>query len=68
MGSRGVYLDLTARIDELPFKDTLAPAHMKVATRAGLDPEKPSSTMAEMVDCARRIQALGGDVSGYFWS
>jgi multiple sugar transport system substrate-binding protein len=90
--SKGVYLDLTARVNDLPFKDTLAPAHMKVAThegknygvphdidlsavfynkvlftRAGLDPEKPPSTMDEMVDYAKRIKALGGDVSGYFF-
>ncbi|HEX6354690.1 sugar ABC transporter substrate-binding protein [Actinophytocola sp.] len=89
--SKGVYLDLTARVNTLPFKDTLAPAHMKTAThdgknygvphdidlsavfynkvlftRAGLDPEKPPTTMAEMVDYAEKISALG-DVSGYFF-
>jgi multiple sugar transport system substrate-binding protein len=90
--SKGVYLDLTERVDELPFKDTLAPAHMKTATfdgkfygvphdidlsavfynkvlftRAGLDPEKPPSTLDEMAAAAKKIQALGGDVSGYFF-
>ncbi|HEU5472222.1 MAG TPA: sugar ABC transporter substrate-binding protein [Actinophytocola sp.] len=30
--SKGVFLDITARVDQLPFKDTLAPAHMKTAT------------------------------------
>jgi multiple sugar transport system substrate-binding protein len=30
--SKGVFLDLTARVDQLPYKDTLAPAHMKTAT------------------------------------
>jgi multiple sugar transport system substrate-binding protein len=36
-------------------------------TRAGLDPEKPPATLAEVVADARRIQALGGGVSGYFF-
>lgn len=90
--SKGVYLDLTSRIDELPFKDTLAPAHMKTATydgkfygvphdidlsavfynkvlftRAGLDPEKPPTTLDELAAAAKKIQALGGGVSGYFF-
>jgi multiple sugar transport system substrate-binding protein len=90
--SKGIYLDLTERIGELPFKDTLAPAHMKTATyegkfygvphdidlsavfynkvlftRAGLDPEKPPTTLDEMAAAAKKIQALGGDVSGYFF-
>lgn len=90
--SKGVYLDLTDRIDALDFKDELAPAHMKVATyegknygvphdidlsavfynkvlftKAGLDPEKPPTTLAEMADYAEKIQAVGGGVSGYFF-
>ena len=90
--SKGVYLDITARVDELSFKDTLAPAHMKVATyngknygvphdidlsaifynkvlfkRAGLDPEKPPTTLDEVAAYAKKIQALGGGVSGYFF-
>ena len=90
--SKGLFLDLTERINELPYKDTLAPAHMKTAThdgklygvphdidlsavfynkvlftRAGLDPEKPPTTMEEMVAYAKKIQTLGGDVSGYFF-
>lgn len=90
--SKGVYLDISARIDELGFKDTLAPAHMKTATydgknygvphdidlsavfynkvlyeRAGLDPEKPPTTLAEMVAQAEKIKTLGGDISGYFF-
>lgn len=90
--SKGVYLDLTERINELDFQDTLAPAHMKTATyenrlygvphdidlsavfynkvlyeRAGLDPDKPPTTLAEMAEHAKKIQALGGDVSGYFF-
>ncbi|MGH3877926.1 MAG: ABC transporter substrate-binding protein [Actinophytocola sp.] len=90
--SKGVYLDITARVNELSFKDTLAPAHMKVATyngknygvphdidlsaifynkvlfeRAGLDPEKPPTTLDEVAAYAKKIQALGGGVSGYFF-
>jgi multiple sugar transport system substrate-binding protein len=90
--SKGVYLDLTERVDALPFKDTLAPAHMKTATfdgkyygvphdidlsavfynkvlftRAGLDPEKPPTTLEEMAAAAKQIQTLGGDISGYFF-
>jgi multiple sugar transport system substrate-binding protein len=90
--SKGLYLDITARVNELSFKDTLAPAHMKVAEfdgknysvphdidlsaifynkvlfeRAGLDPDKPPTTLAEMVADAKKIQALGGGVSGYFF-
>lgn len=90
--SKGVYLDLTDRINALDFKDQLAPAHMKVATyegknygvphdidlsavfynkvlftKAGLDPEKPPTTLDEMAEYARKIQAVGGGVSGYFF-
>jgi multiple sugar transport system substrate-binding protein len=30
--SQGLYLDITDRINELPFKDALAPAHMRLGT------------------------------------
>jgi multiple sugar transport system substrate-binding protein len=90
--SKGVYADISARVGELPFEDTLAPAHMKAATyegksygvphdidlsavfynkvlftRAGLDPDEPPTTLPGLADAARRIQALGGGVSGYFF-
>jgi multiple sugar transport system substrate-binding protein len=90
--SKGVYLDLTDRINALSFKDKLAPAHMKVATfdgknygvphdidlsavfynkvlftKAGLDPDKPPTTLAEMAEMAKKIQAAGGGASGYFF-
>jgi multiple sugar transport system substrate-binding protein len=90
--SKGVYLDLTERVNALSFKDELAPAHMKVATyngknygvphdidlsavfynkvlytKAGLDPDKPPTTLDEMAAQAKQIQALGGGVSGYFF-
>jgi multiple sugar transport system substrate-binding protein len=30
--SQGLYLDITDRLNELPFKDSLAPAHMRLGT------------------------------------
>ena len=33
--------------------------------KAGLDPEKPPTTVKEMVDAARKINALGGGVHGF---
>ena len=90
--SKGVFQDVTARVDALDFKDKLAPAHMKVAThegkiygvphdidlsalfynkvlytRAGLDPEKPPTTLDELYTHAKKIDTLGGDVNGYFF-
>ena len=34
--------------------------------QAGLDPEKPPTSLAEIRDYADKITALGGDVNGYF--
>ncbi|MEV4313702.1 sugar ABC transporter substrate-binding protein [Actinocrispum sp. NPDC049592] len=90
--AKGVYLDITSRVNQLQFKAALAPAHMKAATyqaknyavphdidlsavfynkvlftKAGLDPAKPPATLDEIVAAAKRIQGLGGDVSGYFF-
>jgi len=90
--SKGVFLDITARVNTLAFKDKLAPAHMKTAlsggknygvphdidlsavfynkvlfTKAGLDPAKPPSTLDELYEAAKKIDALGGDVNGYFF-
>ncbi|MFG1924176.1 ABC transporter substrate-binding protein [Cryptosporangium sp. NPDC048952] len=90
--SKGVFQDLTKRVDTLSFKDTLAPAHMKTATyenkvygvphdidlsavfynkvlfrKAGLDPEKPPTTMEEVYADAKKIDALGKGVDGYFF-
>lgn len=90
--AKGVYLDLTSRVNQLPFKAELAPAHMQAATgngkiygvphdidlsavfynkalytKAGLDPEKPPSTLDELYQQAKKIDALGGDVNGYFF-
>jgi multiple sugar transport system substrate-binding protein len=90
--ANGVFTDLTDRVNQLPFKASLAPAHMKAAahdgkdfavphdidlsamfynkvlfTRAGLDPAKPPTTLSDMVADAKKISALGGGVSGYFF-
>ena len=35
--------------------------------KAGLDPEKPPTTVKEMVDAARKINALGGGVHGFYF-
>jgi multiple sugar transport system substrate-binding protein len=91
--AKGIYQDLTARIDTLPFKDKLAPAHVKAATaggkvyavphdidlsalfynkvlfrRAGLDPDKPPTTLDQVYADAKKIDALGGNVDGYFFA
>lgn len=90
--SKGVYLDITSRVDELPFKDTLAPAHMKTAThdgkiygvphdidlsavfynkalftKAGLDPDKPPTTLDEIYQYAKKMNTVGGGAHGYFF-
>jgi multiple sugar transport system substrate-binding protein len=87
--SKQLYLDITQRIDSLPFKDSLAPAHITLGTyqgkkyavphtldlsvifwnkelyaKAGLDPEKGPTTLKELAEHARKIQALGGDING----
>jgi multiple sugar transport system substrate-binding protein len=91
--SRGLFLDITDRINALPFKDNLAPSHIELGKyeerlygvphtldlsvlfynkvlyeKAGLDPEKPPTTLAEFADHARTIRSkVGGDVYGTFW-
>lgn len=35
--------------------------------KAGLDPDKPPTTVKEMVDDARKINALGGGVHGFYF-
>ena len=35
-------------------------------TRAGLDPDKPPTSLAELSEYAGKISALGGDVKGYY--
>jgi multiple sugar transport system substrate-binding protein len=90
--AKGVYQDITARVDALSFKGSLAPAHMKAATysgkvyavphdidlsavfynkvlftKAGLDPEKPPTTLDEMYADVQKLNAIGGKVHGYFF-
>jgi multiple sugar transport system substrate-binding protein len=91
--SKGLFLDITDRIDALPFKDHLAPSHIELGTyqgrkyglphtldlsvlfynkvlyeKAGLDPEKPPTTLKEFADHARTIrEKVGGNVYGTFW-
>ncbi|MGH9888268.1 MAG: ABC transporter substrate-binding protein, partial [bacterium] len=87
--SKNLFLDITSRIDALPFKDSLAPSHIKLGTyqgkkyavphtidlsvifwnkdlytKAGLDPEKGPTSLKEMAEHAKKIQALGGDIAG----
>jgi multiple sugar transport system substrate-binding protein len=91
--SQGLYLDITERIDSLPFADKLAPAHMRLGTfedakytvphtldlsvlfwnkelykEAGLDPEKPPTTMKEFAEQATTIrEKIGGSTYGTFF-
>jgi multiple sugar transport system substrate-binding protein len=87
--SKNLFLDITARIDALPFKDSLAPSHIVLGTykgkkyavphtldlsvifwnkelyaKAGLDPEHGPTTLKELAEQAKKVQALGGDVAG----
>ena len=90
--AKGLFIDITSRVDQLDFKSTLAPAHMQAAThdgkvygvphdidlsalfynkvlftKAGLDPNKPPTTLDEMYADAQKISALGGKTHGYFF-
>lgn len=93
--SKGLFQDLTKRVDTLSFKNTLAPAHVKAATydgkvygvphdidlsavfynkvlfrKAGLDPEKPPTTLDELYAYVKKIDALGDSankIDGYFF-
>ena len=91
--SKGLFMDITDRIDKLPFKDSLAPSHIELGTyqgreygvphvldlsvlfynkvlyqKAGLDPNKPPTTLKEFADQARTIRKkIGGQVYGTFW-
>lgn len=89
---QGLYLDVTDRIDALPYADDLAPSHIETGTQdgakhvvphtldlsvlfynkdlyeqAGLDPETPPTTLAELAEHARKIRELGDDIYGTFW-
>ncbi|GGJ65871.1 ABC transporter substrate-binding protein [Streptomyces brasiliensis] len=88
--SKGVLDDLTSVLDSLSWKDSLSPAHKKLAEyngktyalpftaeasvtfynkdlfkKAGLDPDKPPTTFAEMLADARAIRKLGAGYYGF---
>lgn len=90
--SAGLFQDLTARINALPFKDSLAQGAIKTSTwdgkeyglpfvmdlsvwmynkklftQAGLDPNKPPTTLAEFEADARAVAKLGGNNHGTFF-
>lgn len=91
--AQGLWRDITDRVNKLPFKDSLAPSHIKLGTRdgkiytvphtldlsvlfynkklyrkAGLDPDKPPTTLREFADHARTIRKeIGDDTYGTFF-
>ncbi|WP_426512537.1 ABC transporter substrate-binding protein [Dactylosporangium sp. McL0621] len=90
--SQGLWTDITGKFNALPFKDKVAPAHVRngtwnkkvyavphtidmsvmlynkdLFTKAGLDPEKPPTTLQEFADDARAVDKLGGDVNGTYF-
>jgi multiple sugar transport system substrate-binding protein len=91
--SQGLWTDVTERFGALPFKDKVAPAHIKEATqdgkiyaiphtvdisvlflnkalytKAGLDPEKPPTSLKELAEQATTIrEKIGGDTYGTYF-
>jgi multiple sugar transport system substrate-binding protein len=90
--SAGLFQDLTAKINALPFKDNLAQGpiknstwdgkeyglpfvmdlsvwmyNKKLFTQAGLDPNKPPTTLAEFQADAEAIGKLGNGIHGTFF-
>jgi multiple sugar transport system substrate-binding protein len=90
--SAGLFQDLTAKIDALPFKASIAPGAIKASTwngkeyglpfvmdlsvwmynkklftQAGLDPNKPPTTLAEFQADAKAVAKLGGNIHGTFF-
>lgn len=86
----GSFTDLTSAINKLPYKASLSPGHVGLATyqgkeygvpywadlsvlwynktlfkKAGLDPNKPPATYAEILSDAQAINKLGGGVNGF---
>ncbi|HYK70111.1 MAG TPA: sugar ABC transporter substrate-binding protein [Streptosporangiaceae bacterium] len=83
-------MDLTQYVNALPFKSSLSPGHLKLATdngkyygvpyladlsvlwynkklfsEAGLDPNSPPTSYAEILADAQKINALGHGISGF---
>ena len=90
--SAGLFQDLTAKINAIPFKDKIAQGaiqastwqgkeyglpfvmdlsvwmyNKKLFTQAGLDPNKPPTTLAEFAADARAVAKLGGKIHGTFF-
>jgi multiple sugar transport system substrate-binding protein len=86
----GALVDITDRVDALPYADDFSPAHASVTSfddrtygvpftgdasvlfynkalfaEAGLDPERPPTTHAEIRAAAKAISALGDGKYGY---
>ena len=59
---------MTGRLYGVPlYADVSALFYNKdLFRKAGLDPEKPPTSLAEIREYADKITALGGDVKGYF--
>ncbi|GAA3936530.1 sugar ABC transporter substrate-binding protein [Microbacterium soli] len=91
--SAGALTDISDKVDSLPWKDDMSPAHVSqgqydgktyalpftgdvsvmyynkdLFTKAGLDPEKPPTTMDEVQAAAEKITALGDGVYGFAFS
>ncbi|MFP7761241.1 ABC transporter substrate-binding protein [Marisediminicola sp. LYQ85] len=89
----GAMVDITDRVEALPYADDLSPAHVAQAqfddrvygvpftgdasvlfynktlfAEAGLDPEDPPSTHAEILEAATAIRVLGGSNYGFAFS
>jgi len=83
-------MDLTQYVNALPYKSSLSPGHLKLATdngkyfgipyladlsvlwynkklfsEAGLDPNTPPASYAEILADAQKISALGHGISGF---
>jgi multiple sugar transport system substrate-binding protein len=88
--SQGALQDISEMANGLSYKDSLSPAHRRLATydgktyalpftaeasvlyynkdlfkKAGLDPDKPPTNYAEILDAAKKIRALGKDTYGF---
>jgi multiple sugar transport system substrate-binding protein len=61
VGDKTYALPFTADVSVLNYNKDLF-------TKAGLDPEKPPTTWAEISDAAKKIRALGDDTYGFYFS
>ncbi|CAL9318408.1 ABC transporter substrate-binding protein [Streptomyces sp. SudanB91_2054] len=93
LASKNVLLDLTRRVNSLPYRDKLAPGPLTASTvdrklyavptvvdvsalfynkvlyeKAGLDPDRPPTTLAEEVQQAAEIHALGEGIAGSYFA